>query len=69
MMIALRKPVFVTTIDSYGSARTEPGQVVGVSRMHPPYYDVMVGGKVLSNLPADRVREIVNRPDIFGVVK
>ena len=65
--IPLRKSVFVSEIVD-GLSRTLTGMVVGVSRMHPPRYDVLVDGKVLSNLPAERVREVRDRNDIFGTV-
>lgn len=68
-MIQLRRPAFVTDLDDFGATRTRAGHIVGVSRCQPPRYDVMVDGQVLSNVPADKVREIQNKRDIFGVVK
>lgn len=68
-MITLRKPVYVIDVDAYGAAVTKAGHIVGISRCQPPRYDVMVDGAVVSNLGADRIREITNRRDIFGVVK
>jgi len=67
-MIQLRKPVFVSDLDGYGAATTKAGVVVGISRMNPPRYDVLVDGKVLNNIEANRVTPIKDKRDIFGVV-
>lgn len=66
-MLRLRTKVVVTDIVQ-GVARELTGTVVGVTREAKPHYDVLVNGRVLTNIPCERVREATNRRDIFGIV-
>lgn len=68
LKIPLRRTVQVTEIVD-GQTRVLTGQVVGATSEQFPHYDVLVEGRIIANVPHERVREPRARSDIFGVVR